>query len=357
MNTHVHTPSAAGFDSDSILSPLSQFELDLPESEPLKLPLSDMENKFYPGQYTASPGISVGAVQSHNGPPSVRLLPTNTNREPLDVSLGVVREANSEKNTKRKNVAENPEARRTKKRAVVQSRNPSSDAKKRGGAENRTSHHSESSNKKSKSSRCKEDSVRHGTNPRRRRGEMPKIERLGRSPSRPLVERCGSDSACVRDDIATRSTAQQKQSTPELTGADDAEFHRSLTGMLVEALATSRATSMDSAALYLVLTQAHPHLTVERSKQEFLTDIATVLEAGRVRCGMFERVDSSGERSRHKALESRWFYIPERDEDEERASLISAIMPRQKRNETKKYKQYYYRPLDKISRWDPEDAP
>ncbi|KIJ68027.1 hypothetical protein HYDPIDRAFT_70423, partial [Hydnomerulius pinastri MD-312] len=135
----------------------------------------------------------------------------------------------------------------------------------------------------------------------------------------------------------------------------DGESHVALTGMLVEALATSRATSMDSAALYLALTQTHPNLKSERPKKEFLKLITTVLEAGRTRCGMFEKVDSSGEASRHKALEGRWFYVPERDEDQERALLISAIMPRQKRNETKKYKQYYYRPLDKISRWDPED--
>ncbi|KAI9571652.1 hypothetical protein HD554DRAFT_2203255 [Boletus coccyginus] len=127
--------------------------------------------------------------------------------------------------------------------------------------------------------------------------------------------------------------------------------------MLIEALATSRATSMDASTLYIVLTRAHPYLAAERSKEELLMDIAAVLEGGRSRCGMFEKVDGSGERLRHKLLESRWFYVPERDEDPERASLISSIMPRQKRNETKKYKQYYYRPLDKISRWDPEDAP
>jgi hypothetical protein len=144
---------------------------------------------------------------------------------------------------------------------------------------------------------------------------------------------------------------------PEPSDSADAECHTALTGMLVEALATSRATSMDSSALYLALTHTHPYLKSERPKKEFLALIASVLEAGRARCGMFEKVDSSGEVSRHKALESRWFYVPERDEDGERASLISAIMPRQKRNETKKYKQYYYRPLDKISRWDPEDAP
>ena len=48
--------------------------------------------------------------------------------------------------------------------------------------------------------------------------------------------------------------------------------------------------------------------------------------------------------------------MPERDTDQERAALISSMMPRAaKRSETKKYKQYYFQPLDKISRWDPED--
>jgi len=57
-----------------------------------------------------------------------------------------------------------------------------------------------------------------------------------------------------------------------------------------------------------------------------------------------------------RPLEAQWFYVPELDEDQERATLIKAMMPRPaKRSETKKYKQYYWRPLDKISKWDPED--
>ena len=58
----------------------------------------------------------------------------------------------------------------------------------------------------------------------------------------------------------------------------------------------------------------------------------------------------------NRPLEAQWFYVPELDEDQERATLIKAMMPRPaKRSETKKYKQYYWRPLDKISKWDPED--
>ncbi|KAH7916619.1 hypothetical protein BJ138DRAFT_292045 [Hygrophoropsis aurantiaca] len=122
-----------------------------------------------------------------------------------------------------------------------------------------------------------------------------------------------------------------------------------LTGMLIESLATSRASSLTPTVLYKTITQSHPHLkTEERTKKAWIQLISDVLELG----GMFEKVESSGEDG-----EARWFYVPERDEDQERAGLISALMPRQKRNETKKYKQYYYQPLDRISRWDPEDAP
>ena len=55
-----------------------------------------------------------------------------------------------------------------------------------------------------------------------------------------------------------------------------------------------------------------------------------------------------------KPLETLYFYIPENDEDQDRATLLREMMPK-KRNETKKHKQYYYRPLGKLSRWDMED--
>ena len=57
----------------------------------------------------------------------------------------------------------------------------------------------------------------------------------------------------------------------------------------------------------------------------------------------------------NRPLEAQWFYAPELDEDQERATLIKAMMPRSaKGSETKKYKQYCWQPLDKISRWDRE---
>lgn len=367
IDVHVHAPGATIFKLDDILSPLSEFELDPLEAEPSKLPLSDTVNRPYPGQHTASPDTTVDAVQGQGGPLYMQSPSMNSNHGPLDISPDTVggSSSNTRAKKRRESATGNPGTRQTKRRAVIRSGSPSSDMKKRRGTEGHMSNHSEPPSKKSKRSHRKDDSESRGAKSLPRCNGLPKVERLSRSPSRRTVEGCDSESACPRDRKTPKPTghAQLQQPTPgsptTLAPMDavNVEFHVSLTGMLIEALATSRATSMDSAALHLVLTQAHPYLAVERTKEELLIDIAAVLEAGRARCGMFEKVDSSGERSRHKALESRWFYVPDRDEDPERASLIGAIMPRQKRNETKKYKQYYYRPLDKISRWDPEDAP
>ncbi|KAG1812213.1 uncharacterized protein BJ212DRAFT_1203129, partial [Suillus subaureus] len=126
-----------------------------------------------------------------------------------------------------------------------------------------------------------------------------------------------------------------------------------LTGMLVEALTTSRASSMDPLALHTVITKMHPHLKTKHNKKEWLNIIPAMLEAGRERCGMFEKVQSSGTDG---AKQARWFYVSEKDEDRERAELLEELMPKQKRNETKKFKHYYYPPLQKVSRWDSEDA-
>ncbi|KAG2039742.1 hypothetical protein BDR03DRAFT_951096 [Suillus americanus] len=143
--------------------------------------------------------------------------------------------------------------------------------------------------------------------------------------------------------------AENSSTAPPLLDPEQVE----LIGMLVEALATSRASSMDPLALHTAITKTHPHLTTKHNKKEWLNIIPAMLEAGRERCGMFEKVQSSGTNG---AKQARWFYVSERDEDRERAELLEELMPKQKRNETKKFKKYYYPPLQKVSRWDSEDA-
>ncbi|KAG5640299.1 hypothetical protein DXG03_009328 [Asterophora parasitica] len=145
-----------------------------------------------------------------------------------------------------------------------------------------------------------------------------------------------------------------KPRDPE-TQALDAE----ITGMLIETMATSRASCLPASTLYKNVMQSRPSLKAERTEEEWMCVILRVLNEGEVSTGgsgVFGKVESSFKDDSDRPLEAQWFYVPELDGDQERATLIRSMMPRAgKRSETKKYKQYYYRPLDKISRWDPED--
>lgn len=134
---------------------------------------------------------------------------------------------------------------------------------------------------------------------------------------------------------------------------EDAE----LCGMIIESMAASRASSHRASSIYKAVIQNRPALKSQREDPEWIAAIRRVLEEAHRINGMFGKVESSGMDDSNRPLEAQWFYVPERDEDQERASLMRAMMPRPaKRSETKKYKQYYYRPLGKISRWDSEDA-
>ncbi|KAI0075648.1 hypothetical protein K474DRAFT_1599429, partial [Panus rudis PR-1116 ss-1] len=131
-----------------------------------------------------------------------------------------------------------------------------------------------------------------------------------------------------------------------------------LEGMLIECFATSRASSITPSTLWTLVAERKPGLkdtndSVTLGRKEWLWVIECLLERGRMRCGMFGKIESSFKKP---ALEAQWFYDPERDSDKDRATVIRSLMPRPgKRSVTKQYKQYYWKPLGKISKWDPED--
>lgn len=144
----------------------------------------------------------------------------------------------------------------------------------------------------------------------------------------------------------------------EARSAADNPETREIVGMLIETMATSRASSLAVSSLYKSVMQSRPSLKTQRSEKEWMGVFKRVLNifSGGGMGGVFGKVESSGKDDSGRSLEAQWFYVPEMDEDQERATLIRSMMPRPaKRSETKKYKQYYWRPLDKISRWDPED--
>ncbi|KAH8077501.1 hypothetical protein BXZ70DRAFT_902256, partial [Cristinia sonorae] len=155
---------------------------------------------------------------------------------------------------------------------------------------------------------------------------------------------------------------------------------KEMQGMLIEALGSARASSLAVESLWTTLCRARPGLEdmvlkrkvdgsgdeVEMAEEEFtlgkkewLGIVQDVLEYGRLSTGVFGRVESSfkDDHAQHAALPPHYFYVPESDPDPDRATIIKSMMPRPaKRNETKKYKQYYWKPLGKVSRWDSEDA-
>ena len=130
----------------------------------------------------------------------------------------------------------------------------------------------------------------------------------------------------------------------------DKNVKEELCGLLIQCMALARASSMPATSLCRDLLRSNPHLAANRSRDALLDLINAVLHAHKV----FGRIDREGLDAADKPLEPQWYYIPENDWDKDRATLLREMMPK-KRNETKKHKQYYYRPVSKITRWDPED--
>ncbi|KAF8697253.1 hypothetical protein AX14_001393 [Amanita brunnescens Koide BX004] len=189
-----------------------------------------------------------------------------------------------------------------------------------------------------------------------------KKRRVEGGKKRPNPKEGGQPSARKADDAKDSSAKRAEDPCPPAISPDgppqDA-LDDEILGMLIECMAVSRASSLPASSLYKSVMQSRPALKAQKSDKDWIAVFLRVLEGGVAGrgSGIFGKVESSGKDARDRPLEPQWFYVPEMDEDQERATLIRSMMPRPgKRNETKKYKQYYYRPLDKISRWDPEDS-
>lgn len=202
--------------------------------------------------------------------------------------------------------------------------------------------------------------------------------------SKYLVEESDSESSTPSSSSSSRASSM---APPRLTFSDGANRDRNgiaeadaeICGMIIEGMATSRASSLPIPQICRIVLQSRPSMKAERDEKEWHDVFDRVLRSGVTGrgSGVFGKVDSSykvrqispnrlpflviadlffSQDENNPAAEARWFYVPEMDCDQERAALIRSMMPRPgKRSVTKKYKQYYYQPLDKISRWDPED--
>jgi len=163
------------------------------------------------------------------------------------------------------------------------------------------------------------------------------------------------------EEVAASSTANVKisssgsSSTPEDSGSRKSDLpDDELRGFLIEAMASSRVSSMPASVLHREIMRCHKD-TLDRdyaglNKKAWISLLLDVLDSSDV----FGRLDRGGKNAIDKKHEPHWYYVPEKDDDRERAALIASMKP-QKRSEARKYKQYYYRPVAKMSRWDDEE--
>ncbi|KAJ4491896.1 hypothetical protein C8J55DRAFT_393621, partial [Lentinula edodes] len=125
-----------------------------------------------------------------------------------------------------------------------------------------------------------------------------------------------------------------------------------LVGIIVETMSLSRSSSHLALSLYKTVCETRSSGTAGMSETDIMwvSEFERVMTESAARYGMFGMVESSFRNSRNLPLpfSSRFFYVPDCDPDVERAQLIRLTMPGSgKRSETKKYKQYYWKPVGK----------
>ncbi|KAF7306951.1 hypothetical protein MIND_00487900 [Mycena indigotica] len=162
-----------------------------------------------------------------------------------------------------------------------------------------------------------------------------------------------------RDSKPKSSRSEQRNKSKKSRASPQPEIDPELCGMLIECLATSRASSLPTSALFKSIMQSYPSVKSRGTEEECLELMERILESGTVAAGgsgVFGKVErETSDDDSERVSEEQWFYQSERDPDQDRAQLFVSIRPA-KRAETKKFKNYFYKPLERISRWDPEDA-
>ena len=152
---------------------------------------------------------------------------------------------------------------------------------------------------------------------------------------------------------ASSSPSDHENTSATERARSDSAICAEMRGFLIQAMALSRVSSMPTSVLLREVQRAQPHLSSQRSKDEWLNIIEDTL-CHSPGCDVFGRIDRKGKDAANKPLEAQWFYKPEKDDDQDRAMLLMEMMPK-KRAATRTHKQYYYKPLAKISWWDDED--
>ena len=131
----------------------------------------------------------------------------------------------------------------------------------------------------------KSNSKPHKENTKRGGEEVKSRRRISTSSSSHSHVRARSVSKCDCD--PTPPALASSSTEPEGVRGE-------LLGMLIESMATSRASSLPVSSLCRSVLQCRPALVAQRSEKEWLPVFESVLEEGRKSCGVFGKVESSG---------------------------------------------------------------
>jgi hypothetical protein len=87
---------------------------------------------------------------------------------------------------------------------------------------------------------------------------------------------------------------EPSSSEPRRQNGDTSELDTEITGMLIECMATSRASSLPISTLCKSVLECRPSLKAQRSEKEWATVFRQVLRNGAMGSGVFGKVESSG---------------------------------------------------------------
>jgi hypothetical protein len=103
---------------------------------------------------------------------------------------------------------------------------------------------------------------------------------------------------------SSNSSHEASSSKLKQTNTDTPELDAEITGMLIECMATSRASSLPVSSLYKSVMECRPSLKAQRSEKEWVTVFRRVLRNGVVGSGVFGKVESSGKVSSFSSFPS-----------------------------------------------------
>jgi hypothetical protein len=139
-------------------------------------------------------------------------------------------------------------------------------------------------------------------------------------------------------------------------------------GHVVSTLALSRSSSMTVPAIVKNILAAQPGWLDMSSRKEWEQVVREILNANTTLFGRIKRTGTVSiplilspafvsylyQDAASQKLEDQYYYDADNDPDQSRAEVFRMVMPK-KRGCTKQHQQYYYEPVAKPSRWDPED--